>query len=499
MKNNKTKNIIITIVIIMIVICVALGVSFYSKNNSPISKAKINFNFNMEKWKYDEINNVYYQMGIKYCENSINEENEKFEIYVPGEYFIGEKNNDGTYKCSINPNGKKTRYTAETAPMIISIESNEEIEQKPHKEYNIEIIRKYINEGYVYIWPGFRGLKEKQNMQNDEEYSTAIIQGIADVKAMIKFLRFNKEVLPGNTDRIIAFGKNGGGTKSGILGASGNSGLFTLELKAVGSIMQNTDDDSIYDGVNATMCCSPVNNIYISKKSYSWFVEQYIAETDEDTKKEIEDLASQYANYINWLKLKSEDGSLLFLVNGAKEGIFTSGTYYDYIKKELENYINSFLKNTSFPYISSKNNIKYETAKDYVEKLNDRTNFLTYDINTNTVKINTIEEFIKHCQDKKEKIVERISENEYNHYYYLSNKYGNKGDLFVSRYWNICSILDEQYSDFLNDENMKLLLEKNEDIRKIDYNYIWARDYSDEEKDKKTFDNFKVWVKSCYY
>ena len=165
----------------------------------------------------------------------------------------------------------------------------------------------------------------------------------------------------------------------------------------------------------------------------------------------------------------------------------------------MENYINSFLKNTSFPYISSKNNIKYETAKDYVEKLNDRTNFLTYDINTNTVKINTIEEFIKHCQDKKEKIVERISENEYNHYYYLSNKYGNKGDLFVSRYWNICSILDEQYSEFLNDENMKLLLEKNEDIRKIDYNYIWARDYSDEEKDKKTFDNFKVWVKSCYY
>jgi hypothetical protein len=81
--------------------------------------------------------------------------------------------------------------------MIISIQTEESIEQKTHKKYNYEEISNYINEGYIYIWPGMRGLKENQKNASNEEYSNAIIDGVTDLKALVRFCRFNKGIRRG--------------------------------------------------------------------------------------------------------------------------------------------------------------------------------------------------------------------------------------------------------------------------------------------------------------
>ena len=129
MNKSNRKNIVALIIICVIISATSLGISMYSKGNTSISISKNFFKFDMSNWNYDEVNNIYYKMNVGYCKNSEKEKNEVFEIYVPGEYLIGEKKEDGTYNCSINTKGSKSIFTQKNAPMIISIESKEEIEQ----------------------------------------------------------------------------------------------------------------------------------------------------------------------------------------------------------------------------------------------------------------------------------------------------------------------------------------------------------------------------------
>ena len=66
----------------------------------------------MTKWLYDEQNDVYYQTGISYCSYPLDEEYETLGIYVPGAYFKGNRNADGTYTCEIDPDAEINGYTA---------------------------------------------------------------------------------------------------------------------------------------------------------------------------------------------------------------------------------------------------------------------------------------------------------------------------------------------------------------------------------------------------
>ena len=90
----------------------------------------------------------------------------------------------------------------------------------------------------------------------------------------------------------------------------------------------------------------------------------------------------------------------------------------------------------------------------------------------------------------------KVSQNLYNPVYYLSNKYNGNGTSYISRHWNIFNIINENdLNDFLT-MNLKLLLQKNEDVNKIDYNDVWGRDYTKEEIKKMEFENLKSWIKS---
>ncbi len=497
MKKNKIFNAISIIIMSLLVIFGAIGTSIYSKRNTPSEKSKFNFYFDMSKWNYDEKNNVYYQLNIDYCEKSKLNENEKFDIYVPGEYLIGKKNNDGMYKCEINTKGQKAGYNVESAPMIISIEAEESIEQRTHKKYNYEEISDYINEGYIYIWPGMRGLKENQKAESDEEYSNSIIDGVTDLKALVRFCRFNQDIMPGNIEKIIAYGVNGGGTKSAILGAAGDCDLYSSKLLAIGAIMTNDEGKRISDSVNGTMCCSPINNIEIGKIADAWSIQQYLDSRDIENNEEKTELALQYANFVNKMKFKSEDGTLLYL-DETKQGVYTSGTYANYMLTEIEKSINMFLRNTTFPYINSEKNITYNTAKEYVDTLNSDKKWIMYDEHTNSVKINSFRDLANFYKNNKKTIENRLNASEYNPYYYLSDKYNGKDSSFISRYWNICTMINEKYSNFLPEENLKLILQKSEDVRKVNYSCIWTKDYSNNEKNQIVFDNLKFWVKSCY-
>ena len=497
MKKNKIFNTISVIIMCLLVLMGAVGTSIYSKKYSPSEKSKINFYFDMSKWSYDENNNVYYQLNVDYCEKSKINENQKFDIFVPGEYLTGKKNSNGTYMCEINDKGEKAGYNAKSSPIVISIEAEESKEQKTHEKYNYDEISNYIKEGYIYIWPGMRGLKNNQKSETDEEYSNAISDGITDLKAIVKFCRFNKGIMPGNAERIIAYGTNGGGTKSAILGASGDSNLYSSRLLSIGAIMANDEGKGISDSVNATMCASPIINFEISNNANAWLKEQYIENKDSERYKEINEMSIQYANYVNDMKFKGEDGTLLEL-NETKQDVYSSGTYYNYMLSEIENCINNFLKSTTFPYTNLTKKITYNTEKEYIDSLNENIKWITYDERTKTVKINSFRSFASFYKNDNIQIENTVCLNEYNPYYYLSNKYKGLDSSYISRKWNICTLIDDKYNNFMPEENLKLILQKNETVKKINYTCIWAKDYTETEKNQITFNNFKTWVKSNY-
>lgn len=70
---------------------------------------------NMSNWKYDEENNIYYQIGLVYCTEPEATEYESLGIYVPGDYFNSERNGNGTYTCTVI-DGHVGNYSASNAP-----------------------------------------------------------------------------------------------------------------------------------------------------------------------------------------------------------------------------------------------------------------------------------------------------------------------------------------------------------------------------------------------
>jgi hypothetical protein len=63
-------------------------------------------------------------------------------------------------------------------------------------------------------------------------------------------------------------------------------------------------------------------------------------------------MAEAFAEYINDLGLKDSDGNILALTE-SESGVYQAGSYYEYVKSEIERSLNNFLSDTTFPYTQS--------------------------------------------------------------------------------------------------------------------------------------------------
>ena len=73
------------------------------------------------KWQYNSDDDVYYQIGISYCEDPADESYETLAVFVPGAYMDATDNGDGTYTCELNTTAEVNGYTAETAPIVMPV------------------------------------------------------------------------------------------------------------------------------------------------------------------------------------------------------------------------------------------------------------------------------------------------------------------------------------------------------------------------------------------
>ena len=361
--------------------------------------------FDNAAWQYDEINDIYWQVGVVYVAHPASLDYETLGIYVPGAYLEATANGDGTYTASVKPDAQVGQFTAATAPYVLPVNTPVyNASQAP--TWLADGIANYTQAGMIYLQPGIRGRDNTTDSQGQEVVGGAP-WGVTDLKAAIRYVRYNKDVLPGDTDKIVSFGHSGGGAQSAVLGASGDSTLYNPYLEALGAAMKDKEGNPISDAPYGTMTWSPITSLDYADAAYEWNLGQF---ADSNTRAEgtftqalSQDLAKEYANYINQLGLKHE-GQALTLAESS-EGIYTQGPYATYLEGVVNQSLNNFLADTSFPYTSdgaglggSTESVTYETAQAYIDSLNAETQWVTYDAAANRAKISSLADFAKYVK-----------------------------------------------------------------------------------------------------
>ena len=361
--------------------------------------------FDNAAWQYDEANDIYWQVGVVYVANPASLDYETLGIYVPGAYLEATANGDGTYTASVKSDAQVGQFTAATAPYVLPVNTpGFNASQAP--TWLADGIANYTQAGMIYLQPGIRGRDNTTDSQGQEVVGGAP-WGVTDLKAAIRYVRYNKDVLPGDTDKIVSFGHSGGGAQSAVLGASGDSTLYNPYLEALGAAMKDKEGNPISDAPYGTMTWSPITSLDYADAAYEWNLGQF---ADSNTRAEgtftqalSQDLAKEYANYINQLGLKHE-GQALTLAESS-EGIYTQGSYATYLEGVVNQSLNNFLADTSFPYTSdgagpggTTESVTYETAQAYIDSLNAETQWVTYDAAANRAKISSLADFAKYVK-----------------------------------------------------------------------------------------------------
>ncbi len=378
---------------------VLLLFSFFLSTNQKIELSSLEFN--SDNWELDSENGVYYQLQLEYCTKISSSTYQSMGIYVPKEYLTCSENS-GKYKCEVNKSGKKGSYTGANAPIVMPVDTPGYAAMRPPTTYNYEKVSAYVSQGLIYAFAGCRGRYE---------VGINFIEGapwaVTDLKSAIRYLRLNKDLIPGDTDKIYTFGMSGGGAQSCLMGVTGNSELYNDYLKENGAAMTDAKGNPLGDNVKGSQCWCPITNLDTADASYEWNIGQYYSvgtrQNGTFTKLLSDDLSQVFVKYVNDIKLKDPSGNVLTLTN-TKEG-----SYYNYLKSIIEESLNNFLSDTTFPFTpdsrkkeyprglleeESTESTTYQTVEDYINALNSEKEWVIYDKSKNTATITNVGDFV---------------------------------------------------------------------------------------------------------
>ncbi len=287
------------------------------------------------EWTLDEQNGLWALTGISYCLYPTSDV-QYLNIFVPADYMT----EDGQFTENV-VNG----YTAETAPIILANDIGGYAQSTPSSASNA---KEYISRGYVVVSPGTRG---RDTVNEDGEYIGTGCAALVDLKAVVRFIKYNDAYIAGDTGRIVSIGKSAGGAMSALLGTTGNNAAYTSYLEEIGAIMTETDD------VYAAQCYCPITDLDHENISYEWFYHDSLSYATEISSPAADtsviagylneyqqalsdDLAEMFVEYVNGLGFVDESGAELTL-DGLRDG-----TYYAYVLSKLESSLEDYLLET---------------------------------------------------------------------------------------------------------------------------------------------------------
>ena len=294
--------------------------------------------------------NVRAYENIVYVASPVDTACQKMNIYIPEEYFTGKSisgysaitapiffpNKVGGYMPAQpastinNPmNGRSPLNVGMTPPIG---------DKKPDgmppmgfggSKQNTVLVA--LSKGYIVASAGARGRTSKDA---NDIYAGKAPAGIVDLKAAVRYLKFNDKNMPGDANKIISNGTSAGGAMSTLLGATGNNSDFEPYLKALGAA--NATDD-----IFAVSAYCPITNLDNADMAYEWQFfgvntyrrggpmqnnSQGASELSPEQITVSKQLKELFPAYINSLNLKNRNGTTLSLDNDGK------GTFKESVK-----------------------------------------------------------------------------------------------------------------------------------------------------------------------
>ena len=259
--------------------------------------------------------------GIPYCEHPLSPV-ERLNLYAPEAYFHG---------------GSVGRYTSRTAPIFCPNTVGGYMEgpamEPDGPRFGPDVLSAALKHGYVAACPGIRG----RNSENGRAPAL-----IVDMKAAVRFLRYNGKRIPGDTDRIVTSGTSAGGALSALAGATGNHPDYEPYLKEIGAAQERDD-------VFAANCYCPIHNLENADAAYEWtfgreteYRRMRILHTDRGIERRQEDcvltpeqkevsaaLGKLFPAYVNSLGLEDGNGAPLTLADNGE------GSFLEYAASEV--------------------------------------------------------------------------------------------------------------------------------------------------------------------
>ena len=282
---------------------------------------------------------------IPYCEKPLSSI-QKLNLFVPEEYFEGREING---------------YSLKTAPIFIPNTVGGYMEgnlDEPGADFlgRTNTIFKGIAHGYVVVAPGIRGrntglmseeffVGAKADVKDSAPSGEAVGKApalIVDMKAVVRFLRHNKDVIPGNVEHIITSGTSAGGALSSLIGATGNSSEYDVYLDEIGAAKEKDD-------IFAANCYCPIHNLENADTAYEWLFcghDEFFKMKFENVNGKVEMvpvtgvqsseqnelsvmLKNLFPEYLNSLGLKDEAGNSLMLDEKGE------GSFKDFVKGKV--------------------------------------------------------------------------------------------------------------------------------------------------------------------
>lgn len=463
-----------------------------------------------DHWSY--ANGVWYQTGLVYCASPASTTYETLNIYVPGAYMSGEKNSTGYYTCAVRSGASVGSYTSDNAPYIMTVNTPGYSYQTAASGHS-----SYTAAGMIYIGAGCRGKGCSTDVNGGAPW------GVTDLKAAIRFIRYSGGMLPGNTAYFFACGHSGGGAQTSVLGASGNSALYTPYLKSIGACMTYDDGTAISDAIYGAMAWCPITSLDMADAAYEWNLGQF-ARSGSALNLSC-DLADAYAQYINALGLTDGQGHALTLEKSSS-GEYAAGGYYDFLLSEIErsrqNYIadggsapsavttlsalvtnkvksasksvpafdNMAATQTENLVFGDGNNGRhfdaalYEilsdpTARSYSAYSSYASAFASDLARTDEVGVNTL-----------------TRSDMYNPMYYLCGYYGGAGTADVAPHWRIHSGLSQGDTSLCVEMNLALALQSY-GVDSLELEMVWGQGHTTAERTGSGTANFIAWVNDC--
>ena len=307
----------------------------------------------MDAWNYDETNDVYYQLSLPYCTKPATRTYESLSVYVPGGFMKG-KRKGNHYSCTIVEKAVVGSFTPETAPILMPVNTGNLSAQECPSKYSFDGMGRFLSAGCVYVYPGLRG----RSSGYDSSAAGGLFAGgspwpVVDLKAAVRFLRYNASKLPCDTDRVFVFGFSAGGGVALAVGAGGDCEDYLPYLNQIGAATCNDEGEEVSDAVFGTAAWCPQTGFEVGDAAYEWERGQWSNAGDrtEDTwtSRLSLDLAEAYGSWVNGQGVRDPEGGTVTL-DETSGAIYGAGTYAQTMLVAIESAATDFIATTQFPY-----------------------------------------------------------------------------------------------------------------------------------------------------